>query len=52
MDEPLKFLSKIFDLLRDGNVFDMKSFEPKSIIDFKHPEELKVRRFQSTVGLT
>lgn len=44
-DESLKFLSKVFHLLKDGNVFDTQSNDLKSVIDFKHPEELKVRKF-------
>lgn len=55
MDESLKFLSKVFDLLGEANVFDTRSNESKSIVDFKHPEELKVRqkwhknKFPSTI---
>lgn len=41
-DESVKFLSKIFDLLKDGNVFVAQSDEPKAIVDFHHPDELKV----------
>lgn len=43
MEESLKFLSKVFDLLVEGDVFVTKPNELKSIVDFKHPEELKVR---------
>lgn len=42
MEESLEFLSKIFDLLVDGDVFDTRSNEPKSVVDFHHPAELKV----------
>lgn len=42
MDESLRFLSKTFDLLNEGDVFDTRTDEVKSIVDFKHPEELKV----------
>lgn len=40
-EESLKFLSKIFDLLSNG-VLNTNSNNQKSIVDFKHPEELKV----------
>jgi hypothetical protein len=43
MDDSVKFLSKVFDLLASGNVFDTESNERKSIVDFKHPEEMKVK---------
>lgn len=39
----MDFLRQIFDLLNDGGVFDVHSDEQKAIVDFKHPEELKVR---------
>lgn len=44
MEDSLKFLSGIFELLVDGNVFETKSTDLKSIVDFKHPKELKVRQ--------
>lgn len=40
--ESLSFLGKVFDLLNDGKAFDTQSNEPKAIVDFRHPEELKV----------
>lgn len=43
MDESVEFLSRIFGLLAEGKVFDTKSTDPKSLVDFKHPEELKVK---------
>jgi hypothetical protein len=45
MEESVKFLSRIFNLLKGGRVFDTTTNEPKSLIDFKHPEELKVKIF-------
>jgi hypothetical protein len=42
MEESLEFLSKVFDLLVDGDVFDTRSNEPKAIVDFHHPKELEV----------
>lgn len=42
MEESLEFLSKVFDLLVDGDVFDTRSNEPKAIVDFHHPAELEV----------
>jgi len=42
MDESINFLSKIFGLLNDGNVFQTQSNEPNSVVEFKHPEELSV----------
>lgn len=41
-DESVKFLGKIFGLLNDGDVFVAHSYEPKSILDFHHPDELQV----------
>lgn len=43
MEDSVDFLRQIFDLLNDGGVFDVHSDEQKAIVDFKHPEELKVR---------
>lgn len=45
MEDSVDFLRHIFDLLNDGNVFDVHSDEQKAIVDFKHPEELKVGIF-------
>lgn len=42
MNESLEFLSKIFDLLKEEKVFDTESEHHKSVIDFKHPDELRV----------
>lgn len=42
MDDSLKFLSGVFDLLKDGRVFDRESTDLKSIVNFVQPEELKV----------
>lgn len=42
MDDSLKFLSTIFDLLNNGRVFDRESCELKSVVEFEHPGELKV----------
>jgi hypothetical protein len=42
MEESLEFLSKVFDLLVDGDVFDTRSNEPKAIVDFHHPKGLEV----------
>lgn len=42
MEESLEFLSKIFDLLVGGDVFDTRSNELKAIVDFHHPAEMKV----------
>lgn len=44
MSDSQKFLSGIYDLLVDGKVFDTNSTDLRSIVDFKHPEELKVRK--------
>lgn len=43
-DSSVKFLRKIFDLLNDGDVFDSsdKCDSEKSLVDFRHPPELKV----------
>lgn len=41
----MDFLRHIFDLLNEGGVFDVHSDEQKAIVDFKHPEELKVNIF-------
>lgn len=49
MEESVEFLSKVFDLLVGGDVFDTSSSEPKSIVDFHHPEELKVSKVIKTV---
>ena len=43
MEESLEFLSKVFDLLVDGDVFDTRSNEPKAVVDFRHPKELGVK---------
>lgn len=43
MDESVKFLSKIYDLLVEGNVLETRSNERKSIVNFQHPTDLKVR---------
>lgn len=45
-DESMKFLSKIFDLLKDGNVFVTQSEEPKAIVDFHHPDEISVSLYE------
>lgn len=45
MEDSVDFLRHIFDLLNEGGVFDVHSDEQKAIIDFKHPEELKVNIF-------
>lgn len=50
MEESLKFLSGIFDLLQDSEVFDTRSNEPKSVADFKHPQELSVGHFLDYLG--
>lgn len=42
MESSVDFLRRIFDLLNDGGVFDVHNDEPKAIVDFKHPEEMKV----------
>ena len=42
MEDSVDFLRHIFDLLNEGGVFDVHSDEQKAIVDFKHPEELKV----------
>jgi hypothetical protein len=49
MDDSVIFLSKIFDLLDSAKVFETKSNELKSIVDFRHPEELKVSDCTSSV---
>lgn len=41
-EESLKFLSRIFNLLNEGKVFNSQS-DDEILIEFKHPEELKVR---------
>lgn len=41
-EESKKFLSRIFDLLSDGKVFETRSDELKSIVDFRYPQELQV----------
>lgn len=43
-DSSVNFLRKIFDLLNDGDVFvtDGKNDKKKALVDFKHPEELRV----------
>ena len=45
-DSSVKFLRIIFDLLNDGDVFvtNEKCDDKKSLVDFKHPEELKVKK--------
>lgn len=43
MDDSVKFLKKVFELLESAKVFETRSNDPKSIVNFKHPEELKVR---------
>lgn len=43
MESALNFLRKIFDLLKSGEVFDVQNDGKKKIIDFKYPEEMKVR---------
>lgn len=43
MESSEEFLGKIFDLLKSGGVFDIENNEKKSVIDFKYPEEMKVR---------
>lgn len=45
MEESLKFLSGVFDLLQESEVFDTRSNNPKSVVDFKHPQELSVSYF-------
>jgi hypothetical protein len=44
-DSSLRFLRKTFDLLADGGVFDTdeRCDVEKSLVDFRHPHELKVR---------
>lgn len=49
MDASLTFLSKVFDLLNEGEAFETQSEELSSIIDFKHPQELKVRELKTNV---
>lgn len=46
MEDSVDFLRKTFKLLNDEGVFitDEKCNQEKSIIDFKHPEELKVNQ--------
>lgn len=45
MEESKEFLSEIFEMLRHGDVFRTDSNDPKSIVDFKYPDELKVSAF-------
>lgn len=47
MDDSVKFLSQIYDLLVEGNVFETRSNEQKSIVNFKHPTDMKVRNHNS-----
>jgi hypothetical protein len=44
-DSSLGFLRKVFDLLHDGGVFDTneRCDAEKSLVDFRHPHELKVQ---------
>jgi hypothetical protein len=46
MDDSVEFLRKTFDLLESGGVFETRSNEMKSVVDFKHPEELKVSNIE------
>jgi hypothetical protein len=43
-DSSVDFLRKVFNLLSDGRVLETndKNDDAKSIVDFKHPHELKV----------
>lgn len=43
MEDSVDFLRHIFDLLNDGGALNVHSDEKKAIVDFKHPEELRVR---------
>lgn len=52
MEESLTFLSRIFDLLVKGEAFETQSNELKSVIDFKHPQELKVRQLLSELQIS
>jgi hypothetical protein len=42
MEKELKFLSKVFQILADEDVFDTKASGEGSVIKFKFPHELKV----------
>lgn len=42
MEDSENFLNKIFNLLKDGGVFDIQNNEKKKVIDFRHPDEMKV----------
>jgi hypothetical protein len=43
MESSEDFLRKIFDLLKNGGVFEIHNDEKKRVIDFKYPEEMKVK---------
>lgn len=47
MENSEEFLSKIFGLLKSEGVFEVHNDEEKKLIDFKFPDELKVRGSES-----
>lgn len=44
MESSQDFLRKIFDLLKDGKVFEVHDDEKKKVVDFKYPDEMKVSK--------
>lgn len=42
MEEGLKFLGNVFDILLEEKVFDTKASKEGDVVNFKFPDELRV----------